>query len=240
MANILYRGQSVPSTVNTAGAKNAALSNTEIDQNFFALNRDKLELNGYTAGDVFYANASGSITRLAKGTNGQALKLSAGYPSWGAIDWTEVTNKPTTGLSLTLDDSTDQTQYLSMSTGTTGSWSSAYVASSLYFNPSTGTLNSTNFNSLSDIRFKTDIEKISGALDKIKQLSGYTFTLIEQNVKSTGLIAQEVKEVLPEAIAGSDDRLTVSYGNMMGLIVEAIKELDKKLENIQSQLLINK
>lgn len=229
MANILYRGSGVPSAVNNAGAKNAALSNTEIDQNFFALNRDKLENSGYTAGDIFYANASGAITRLAKGTNGQALTLSSGYPAWSSV-----------GLTLSLDDSSNRSQYLTMSTGTSGAFSTTLVSTNLYFNPSSGTLSSTNFNSLSDIRFKSDIEKISGALDKIKQLSGYTFTLIEQNVKSTGLIAQEVKEVLPEAIGGTDDKMTVSYGNMMGLIVEAIKELNEKLDDIQSQLLINK
>ena len=46
----------------------------------------------------------------------------------------------------------------------------------------------------------------------------------------TGLIAQEVLPVLPEAVTGSEDtNYALAYGNMMGLIVEAIKELKQKI-----------
>jgi len=121
---------------------------------------------------------------------------------------------------------------------TTGAPSTLYVSSTqFYFNPSTGTINSTSFNSLSDIRYKNQLEKISSALSKVKTLSGYTFNLIESNTKSAGLVAQEVQNILPEAIGGNEERLTVSYGAVMGLIVEAIKELDDKLEDIRNTIL---
>jgi hypothetical protein len=48
--------------------------------------------------------------------------------------------------------------------------------------------------------------------------------------RSTGLIAQEVKEVLPEAVHGSEEtHYSLAYGNVIGLIVEAIKELKEKI-----------
>ena len=99
-----------------------------------------------------------------------------------------------------------------------------------------GTINATDFNSVSDIRFKKDLEKITDALSKVKQLTGYTYTLIDSDTRSTGLIAQEVELVQPESVGGNEDKKTVSYGSMMGLIVEAIKELDMRLSEIQNQI----
>lgn len=82
----------------------------------------------------------------------------------------------------------------------------------------------------SDKRLKSNIAHIENALDKVTQLNGYTYTLNETNIQSTGLIAQEVLDVLPEAVHGSKDtQYSLAYGNLMGLAVEAIKELESKL-----------
>jgi hypothetical protein len=98
-----------------------------------------------------------------------------------------------------------------------------------------GEVTAVDFNSTSDIRFKSDIVKIEGALDKVNELSGYTFTMNETGERSTGLIAQEVEKVLPEAVKG-EDKKTLSYGNMIGLLVEAIKEQGRKIEVLESEL----
>ena len=82
--------------------------------------------------------------------------------------------------------------------------------------------------SSSDRRVKSDIQKIENALEKIEQLNGYTFTMNDK--RHTGVIAQEVLPVLPEAVTGSEEtNYAVAYGNMMGLIIEAIKELKEKI-----------
>jgi hypothetical protein len=87
---------------------------------------------------------------------------------------------------------------------------------------------SANIIAYSDRRLKSDIERIEGALDKVCALGGYTFTMNDK--RSTGLIAQEVKEVLPEAVHGSEEtHYSLAYGNVIGLIVEAIKELKEKI-----------
>lgn len=86
-----------------------------------------------------------------------------------------------------------------------------------------------NITGYSDRRAKEDIEKIENALDKIEQLNGYTYTMNDK--RYTGLIAQEVLPVLPEAVTGSEEtNYALAYGNMMGLIVEAIKELKQKID----------
>jgi hypothetical protein len=85
-----------------------------------------------------------------------------------------------------------------------------------------------NITAYSDKRAKSDIQKIENALDKIDQLNGYTFTMNDK--RYTGVIAQEVLPVLPEAVTGSQEtNYAVAYGNMMGLIIEAIKELKEKI-----------
>lgn len=100
----------------------------------------------------------------------------------------------------------------------------------------TGTVSATDVNSISDIKLKTDLERITHALDKVKQLTGYTYTLISTQQRAAGLVAQDVLKVQPEFVDTSTDTLKLSYGNMMGLIVEAIKELDSKIEDIRNSI----
>ena len=127
------------------------------------------------------------------------------------------------------------THYISFVTSASGA-QTGLINTSITATPSTGTISATNFDSTSDIRFKSELETISNALDKVKTLTGCTFTMIETGQRSTGLIAQDVEKVLPEAVGGDENKKTINYGAMMGLIVESIKELNSKLEDIQNQL----
>jgi hypothetical protein len=80
----------------------------------------------------------------------------------------------------------------------------------------------------SDRRLKTDIKRIENALDKVCSLGGYTYVMNDK--PSSGLIAQEVLEVLPEVVHGSEEtNYSLAYGNIVGLLVEAIKELKEKV-----------
>jgi len=89
----------------------------------------------------------------------------------------------------------------------------------------------------SDKRVKENIITIDNALNKVTQLRGVTYTRKDIEDKSTkiGVIAQEVLEVLPEVVSQDDEgKYSVAYGNMAGVFIEAIKELEnriKKLEN---------
>jgi len=80
----------------------------------------------------------------------------------------------------------------------------------------------------SDRRLKTDIKRIENALDKVCAIGGYTYMMNDK--PSTGLIAQEVLEVLPEVVHGSEETsYSLAYGNIIGLLVEAVKELKEKI-----------
>lgn len=79
---------------------------------------------------------------------------------------------------------------------------------------------------LSDERLKVNIEPITDAGQRVAALRGVNFTSVTNHERSTGVIAQEVRKVLPEAVAEDEDGvLSVKYGNMVGLLIEAIKEL---------------
>jgi len=132
----------------------------------------------------------------------------------------------------------------------------------------------TSWTTFSDERLKTNIENISGAISKIKDISGVTYTIKddpirykdalcnepidpsnnpEQNINDTeygprrrvGLIAQQVQKVLPEAIykynmkdesGNNEDYLGIAYTEVIPLLVEAIKEQQKNIENLESRI----
>ncbi|MEO9497573.1 MAG: tail fiber domain-containing protein [Vibrio splendidus] len=87
----------------------------------------------------------------------------------------------------------------------------------------------------SDIRLKTDIRKIKNPLARVRMLNGVTFTQKRTGQKSTGLIAQDVQLSMPEAIRkGGDGLMSVTYGNLVGLLVECVKELDTRLAKLEA------
>ena len=105
-------------------------------------------------------------------------------------------------------------------------------------------------NQTSDERVKFDKEPVSNALEKICSLTGYTFGIQlteSESVRSAGIIAQELEQVLPVAVSsggtgttpGGDeisDLKTVDYSAMSALYVEAIKELAERLKTIEKEL----
>lgn len=86
----------------------------------------------------------------------------------------------------------------------------------------------------SDISLKENINPILGALDKVSALNGITFNRVGDKRISTGLSAQDVKAVLPEAVHIDKNGIHgVAYGNIVGLLVEAIKELKDEVARLK-------
>ena len=90
----------------------------------------------------------------------------------------------------------------------------------------------------SDIRLKTDIRPIDDPLSIVSKLNGYLYTKdgLENQV---GVIAQEVEEVLPSMVLTSDDEMqtkSVNYGNLVAVLIEAMKEQQKRIEALEEKL----
>uniref|UniRef100_A0AB39CE47 N-acetylmuramoyl-L-alanine amidase n=1 Tax=Pseudomonas phage HRDY3 TaxID=3236930 RepID=A0AB39CE47_9VIRU len=86
----------------------------------------------------------------------------------------------------------------------------------------------------SDRTLKTDVRRIVDAVKKARRMHGYTFRKEGQVRMFTGLIAQEVNQIMPEAVVKmSDGKLAVFYGSLMGLMIECIAELDDRLKLLE-------
>jgi acyl-[acyl carrier protein]--UDP-N-acetylglucosamine O-acyltransferase len=95
-----------------------------------------------------------------------------------------------------------------------------------------GVCTATDFDALSDINYKTNIQTVSNALSKVDQLRGVTFDWKESGEPSYGVVAQELEMVLPELVKGSDPK-TVNYNGIIGVLIEAIKELRIEIEQLK-------
>src|SRR6056300_163238 len=90
--------------------------------------------------------------------------------------------------------------------------------------------------STSDKTLKDNIKSIEGALDIVTKLSGKMFTMKsdETQKEKVGFIAQEIEQHLPQVVSTDPNGIkSVSYGNVAALLVEAIKELNQKIEDLK-------
>lgn len=89
-----------------------------------------------------------------------------------------------------------------------------------------------NVTAYSDRRLKTNIETIDNALQKTCALTGVYFD--KDGKRGVGLIAQDTQKVIPEAVQVNKEYLSLAYGNLVGLLIEAIKELNAKVERLEN------
>lgn len=88
----------------------------------------------------------------------------------------------------------------------------------------------------SDCNYKTNFEVITTPLSKLSQISGYTFNKTDptDTRRYAGVLAQELEQVLPEVVYSEDNKLSVAYGNIAALLIEAVKELKQRVEVLEA------
>ena len=126
--------------------------------------------------------------------------------------------------------------------------SSGSIINTFTINSSTATVNGdlnvtgdiTAFYVPSDRNWKDNITPIPDALNKVLSISGNTFDWNDKSPqlgKDAGVIAQEIQKVLPEAVVEREDgHLSVSYTKIVPLLIEAVKELSQKVDELQQKL----
>jgi Chaperone of endosialidase len=107
---------------------------------------------------------------------------------------------------------------------------------------STGTVDSSgnlvmsgNVTAYSDANLKTDVTTIQNALSLVSKMRGVNYTRIDSGKRGVGVIAQEMQEVIPEVVHDTHGTLSVAYGNLVGVLIEAIKELSDKVAALESK-----
>ena len=200
-------------------------------------------VTGDLIGDVY---APGGTKKVLE--NGNGLLIPATFT--GNVNGTvssltnHTTNALTEGATNKYFTDTRARAALSAGTGVTYNSSSGQISigqtvattSDVLFKTVNATGDVTAFSDVSDIRQKENIKPINNALDKVSKLGGYTFNYKhDKDTPMTGVIAQELLEVLPEAVYETTDPNTgehiyaVRHGNVIGLLIEAIKELNEKV-----------
>ena len=89
-----------------------------------------------------------------------------------------------------------------------------------------------NVTAYSDARLKSDVETLDGSL--VYQMRGVGYTM--GGKRGSGVIAQELQQVAPELVIESEDgKLSVAYGNVVGYLIEAVKDLKKEIQELKGE-----
>jgi hypothetical protein len=177
---------------------------------------DEMTLDGdtLTATDDFILDATGNITLDAQG--GSTI-LKASGSQFGSL-----TN--TSGNLIIKSGSTTAATFSGANVTFAGTLASGAITSS-------GAITASgDVTAFSDARLKTGIRNIDNALNMVGDMRGVYF--IKDGEAGTGVIAQEVEKILPEVVKDGEYK-SVAYGNMVGVLIEAIKELKKEVETLK-------
>ena len=216
----------------------------------FSTSATSASVGGGSANAILYQAAVGNTTFTSVGTQGQLLTAGiGGVPIWTAQTALSIANTQITGLitnaqlagplGVTVTDETanSSTFYPLFSDIISGTLAIADVSSTkLTYVPSTGTLSATVVTSTSDEKLKTNISTIQNPIDTIKQLRGVEYNWKDNGQKSMGVIAQEVEKILPYLVSENENSKSVMYSNMVGLLIEAIKEQQKQIDELRGKL----
>ena len=168
--------------------------------------------------------SSGTVNTARLGT-GEANSNTylAGDASWKSI----------VGFSST-DDTSSNTTYYPVIATTAGGSTAKTSSSKLYYNPSTGTLSATIFNSLSDENLKKNIINIPNGLEIIEKIDAVEFEWIDSDKKSFGVIAQQLEQVVPELVT-TDKNKTVNYNGIIAFLIKSVQELSDKIKELETK-----
>ena len=212
---------------------NKGLKLSHTGSNFVTLKAPAAASSNYTL--TFPADA---------GTNTYVLSTDGS----GTLTWEEVAVQ----VSNQAADAT--TYYPTITTTTSGGLTTISVSSAkLTFQPSTGTLSSTILNctditatgdlqaatitETSSITLKENITPLEEAIEKILLLNPVTYTRKSTGTKETGLIAEDVAEIIPELVErdkrGTPER--IAYTRLTAYLIEAVKSLKKELDDFKGK-----
>ena len=107
-----------------------------------------------------------------------------------------------------------------------------------------GDIGNNNTRHHSDLKWKKNVETVPNALDKVLQLRGVNFEWKQEEYaemnfnsgKQLGVIAQEVRPIVPEIVAQNEEGYTVDYSRLTALLIEAVKELKAENNSLNERL----
>lgn len=200
------------------------MANLTINRALTSNSDGDIQVSNITADEINYLDGVSSNIQTQLGT-----KLNAALPNDAWISSADSRNRlyfTTNGSTILKFDTNFLVQNNSGTTMLTTDTSGNFTA--------TG-----NVGAYSDLALKEDIYQIENALDKVKKLRGVHFTRKANNSKEIGVVANEVEKVVPELVDEHEDKelgkvKTMKYANTVGLLIEAVKDLSKQVEELKN------
>lgn len=185
-------------------------------------------------------NSSFNINNWETIFNNNQLNLNTMFNVFGNVNLSSINNtpfitciandqpSPNEIINICIGSNIPRTGYLLNVEGSAFFASNIFVQSNVF---AFGTIGN-----VSDIRIKENLKIITDPINKINLINGYTYTRRDTGKIESGLVAQEVLKILPEVVNMNNDLYNISYGNLSGLLVEGIKELNMRLKSIEDLL----
>jgi hypothetical protein len=154
--------------------------------------------------------------------------------------WKSLFTLNSTTVDMSIDDVSGVTGTIATlnSTNITASAQVAGATGAFTSVAATNDIEAANFNTTSDVRLKDNIENIDNAYDIMNAIRGVSYTMGTK--PQVGVIAQEVEAVLPEVVTqNSQGYKTVAYGNMVGVLIEYTKDLEKRITALEEKKCCN-
>ena len=110
-------------------------------------------------------------------------------------------------------------------------------------NAGNGKVISHGYDTFSSRRWKTNIQTIQGALEKVERLRGVSFDRKKEGAREIGVVAEEVAEVVPEVVGYEEngkDAMSVDYGRLTALLIEAAKEQQSQIAKLKAEVTVLK
>lgn len=201
----------------------------------------------YADGKLFYKNTTGHIVSFVSGTNDFAVINANGTLIVSDAIGDILTMERGNNISIIGDDINDKITISSIPSGNTkeiqfnnsGQFSSA---SGLTFDIANNNLSVSNtifavhFDNVSDISLKENVAPLNDSINKLNNLYPVSFNWKSTKEQSFGLIAQEVEQILPQIVHQKDDGTkTVSYIQIIALLIDAVKDLQRQIDDINSK-----
>ena len=229
--NNLEANNITANTFSGSGASLTALNATQLTTGTVPDARFPATLPAASGANLTALNASNLSTgtvataRLATSGTASSSTFLRGDQVWASA-----------AVSIIDDTATNSTFFPVFTSVTSGSIVGANTSSTkLTFNPSSGLLTSTDYNSSSDVTLKENFTQIVNPLDIISQLEGFGFSWKDTKEKSYGLSAQQVETVLPEIVrVRPDGTKGINYLNLIAFLVEGIKDLKEEVRQLKS------
>ena len=208
-------------TITSGNISGVVITNSTWSGNTIAVARGGTGNTTFTSGALLKGNGTGAIQ------NASAADIV------GQIGSTAV--QVASSINVTDDTSTNATRYIVFVDNTSGTVTESVSSTKLTFNPSTGLLSSTDYNSTSDILVKENITSIENPLETISKLNGIKFNWKDSGSEAFGLSAQEVEKIIPEIVKTNPGGYKgINYLNLIAFLVEAIKDLKSQVQELKN------